>query len=81
MPAMFTLTRKLARVVARMPILALLVLLVPAARASSAPPAAASPGTKVAAPVLPWIEDDYTRAVAQAKARKIPIFVESWAPW
>jgi len=33
------------------------------------------------APVLPWIADDYTRAVAQAKARKLPIFVESWAPW
>ena len=34
-----------------------------------------------AAPVLPWIEDDYTRAVTEAKARKIPLFVESWAPW
>ena len=31
--------------------------------------------------VLPWIEDDFTRAVAEAKARKAPIFVESWAPW
>ncbi|MEO5619248.1 MAG: hypothetical protein ABIS67_15875 [Candidatus Eisenbacteria bacterium] len=31
--------------------------------------------------VLPWIEDDLTRAVAEAKARKLPIFVESWAPW
>ena len=31
--------------------------------------------------VLPFIEDDYPRAVAQAKARKVPIFVESWAPW
>ncbi len=30
---------------------------------------------------LPWIADDYTRAVAQAKARKVPIFVEAWAPW
>lgn len=31
--------------------------------------------------VLPWIEDDWTRAVALAKQRKLPIFVESWAPW
>jgi len=31
--------------------------------------------------VLPWIEDDWTRAVALAKQRKVPIFVESWAPW
>lgn len=33
------------------------------------------------APALPWIADDYTRAVAQAKVRRVPIFVESWAPW
>ena len=40
-------------------------------------------GTKRPAPkhVLPWIEDDWTRAVALAKQRKVPIFVESWAPW
>ena len=31
--------------------------------------------------VLPFIEDDYTRAVAEARARKVPLFVESWAPW
>ena len=32
-------------------------------------------------PVLPWVEDDWTRAQATAKARRVPIFVESWAPW
>ena len=31
--------------------------------------------------VLPWIQDDYPRAVALAKARQLPIFVEAWAPW
>jgi hypothetical protein len=31
--------------------------------------------------VLPWIENDYPKAVALAKARKVPIFVECWAPW
>ena len=31
--------------------------------------------------VLPWIADDYTRAVAEAKARKVPLFIEAWAPW
>lgn len=31
--------------------------------------------------VLPFIHDDYTRAVAEAKARRVPIFIESWAPW
>jgi len=30
---------------------------------------------------LPFIDDDYPRAVALAKQRQVPIFVESWAPW
>ncbi len=28
-----------------------------------------------------WISDDYPRALAEAKARKVPIFVDAWAPW
>jgi hypothetical protein len=31
--------------------------------------------------VLPFIHDDYAQALAQAKAKKLPIFVEAWAPW
>lgn len=31
--------------------------------------------------VLPFIEDDYARAVEQAKKQKLPIFVDAWAPW
>ena len=31
--------------------------------------------------VLPFIEDDYATAVARAKAKNVPIFVEAWAPW
>lgn len=31
--------------------------------------------------VLPFIDNDYTKAVAQAKAKHVPIFVEAWAPW
>jgi hypothetical protein len=30
---------------------------------------------------LPFIEDDYQKAVARAKAKNVPIFVEAWAPW
>ena len=30
---------------------------------------------------LPWIENDYDGAMAQAKARDLPLFVEAWAPW
>jgi len=30
---------------------------------------------------LPFIEDDYARAVAEARSHRVPIFVEAWAPW
>ena len=30
---------------------------------------------------LPFIEDDYGRALAEAKARSLPLFIEMWAPW
>jgi hypothetical protein len=30
---------------------------------------------------LSFIEDDYTRARAEAKKSKLPLFVEVWAPW
>ena len=40
-------------------------------------------GVPASAPreVLPFIADDYPRALAEARARKLPIFVEAWAPW
>ena len=44
-----------------------------AALALSAAPAASRE-------VLPWV-DDYPKAVAQARAKNLPIFVEAWAPW
>jgi len=31
--------------------------------------------------VLPWVEDDYAKALSQARAKDVPIFVEAWAPW
>jgi ferric-dicitrate binding protein FerR (iron transport regulator) len=30
--------------------------------------------------VLPWV-DDYSKAVGEARAKNVPIFVEAWAPW
>jgi hypothetical protein len=30
---------------------------------------------------LPFINDDYPKALAEAKQRKLPVFVEVWAPW
>jgi tetratricopeptide (TPR) repeat protein len=37
----------------------------------------AAPGRSV----LPFIDDDYGKALAEAKARNLPIFAEAWAPW
>jgi hypothetical protein len=30
---------------------------------------------------LEFIENDWPRALAEAKSRKVPLFVEAWAPW
>ena len=56
--------------------MAVLLLLASCARPGpeGSPPAAQGP-------VLPWIADDYPKALAEARARKLPIFVDSWAPW
>jgi len=37
--------------------------------------------TALPAMALPFIEDDYSKAVARARAKNIPIFAEAWAPW
>ena len=34
-----------------------------------------------AAETLPFIHDDYAKAVARASKENKPIFVEAWAPW
>ena len=30
---------------------------------------------------LPFINNDFPKALSEAKARKLPLFVEVWAPW
>jgi hypothetical protein len=37
--------------------------------------------TAVRAAPLPFIEDDWSRALAQAKREHKPIFVDNWVPW
>lgn len=42
--------------------------------------------TSFAAPVepreaVPFIHDDYARALQQARAKGLPLFVDAWAPW
>ena len=33
------------------------------------------------ASVLPFVEDDWPGALAAARERQVPLFVEAWAPW
>jgi endonuclease YncB( thermonuclease family) len=42
--------------------------------------ALAAPVVAESAP-LPFLHDDYANALAQAKQRHLPVFVEVWAPW
>jgi hypothetical protein len=30
---------------------------------------------------LPFIENDYSKALARARTNRIPLFVDVWAPW
>ena len=32
-------------------------------------------------PILPFIEDDAPKAQGLARSKKLPVFVEAWAPW
>lgn len=56
-----------------------LALAIPAAAAPAKVPAAKRSSAR--AKVLPFISDDYARALAEARARRVPLFVEAWAPW
>jgi hypothetical protein len=44
---------------------------------------APAPAAHAKAPreVLPFIPDDYPKALAEARAKGKPIFLEAWAPW
>lgn len=55
-------------------------LLAGALAACAAPRAAVTPAP-AHAEALPFIEDDYPRALAEARTRKVPLFVDAWAPW
>jgi thioredoxin-like negative regulator of GroEL len=48
----------------------------PAASAS----VAAAPAPPPDAPIV-FIEDDYARALAEARSRGVPLFIDTWAPW
>jgi hypothetical protein len=46
--------------------------------AAAAPATAADRGD---ARPLPFIADDYAKALGEARARALPLFIEAWAPW
>ncbi len=31
--------------------------------------------------MLPFIHDDYAKALAEARLQKLPLFVDAWAAW
>jgi hypothetical protein len=35
----------------------------------------------VAKEVLPFIDNNYSKALAEAKRKNVPMFVDAWAPW
>ena len=47
---------------------------------SAAPAAAAAPDRGDARP-LAFVADDYPKALGDARARALPLFIEAWAPW
>ena len=51
-----------------------LALAAPIVLALSAAPA-------VASHVVPFIDNDYPNALTEARQKRLPIFVEAWAPW
>lgn len=72
----------------RAPAAALALLLAGPVLAAPRPAPAAAPAKAKAAPArapapksLPFVEDDYAVALAQARARNVPLVVDVWAPW
>ncbi len=48
--------------------------------ATSSPLHAPAPA-RAEASALPFIENDYVRALADARTKGVPLFVEAWANW
>jgi hypothetical protein len=49
--------------------------------AQSAPGRESAPTALAKWKGLPFIKDDFSRALAQARAEGKPLFVDAWAPW
>lgn len=53
----------------------------PAAKAPARPAARTQARAAPAEKGLPFVADDYQKALAQARARNVPLVVDVWAPW
>ena len=53
----------------------------PAARAAAGDAGAAAAATPAGPVSIPWVSDDWSGALARARAEKKPVFVDLWAPW
>jgi hypothetical protein len=78
------LSANMPRMFPRTPMAMLFAALIVSSAAHAATTTAATPTKSATAkwnPVVPFIEDDFGRALALAKERKLPVFIEGWAPW
>jgi hypothetical protein len=74
-------TSRLAQLLLAASLVAALSLAAHAAEAAKTPSKPKPAAAHAAKPAVPFLEDDYPEALAQARARKVPIFIEAWAPW
>jgi hypothetical protein len=66
-----------------LPALALALAAATPLSAAEPKPSVAQAGDKAPAKpmVLPFIEDDYEKALAEARAKRLPLVIDAWAPW
>ena len=62
-------------------LLALSLAAVACTQETAVPPVVENTQAAAEALALPFVENDYARALAEAKAKAVPLFVEAWAPW
>jgi len=56
-------------------------LLIVSLAAATPAPHPAPPRAAAVPMVVPFVQDDYAKALADARARGVPLFIEAWAPW
>jgi hypothetical protein len=74
-------TSRLAQMAVAASLAAALAFAAHAADAAKTPSKPKPPAAHAAKLAVPFIDDDYTKALAEARARQVPIFIEAWAPW